>query len=79
MNYGNCLPLCLDSNLKKAWEKEKKWLSSRILINYSSKVKNRDFDNAISDFDYKDSMSFFDATRILAVIIREEGRKESTW
>ena len=75
MNYGICLPLCLDSNLKKAWEKEKKWLSSRILINYSSKVKNRDFDNAISDFDYKDSMSFFDATRKLAVIIREEGRK----
>lgn len=37
--------------------------------------KNRDFDNAISDFDYKDSMSFFDATRKLAVIIREEGRK----
>lgn len=76
MNYGNCLLLCLDSNLKKAWEKEKKWLSSRILINYSLKVKNRDFDNAISDFDYKDSMSFFDATRKLeAVIIREEGRK----
>lgn len=35
-----------------------------------------DFDNAISDFDYKDPMFFFDAARRLeVVIVKEEGRK----
>lgn len=52
-------------------------VTSRMLINCSSKVKNRDFYNAILGFDYKYPMSFFDATRRLeAVIVRRgEGRK----
>lgn len=75
MDCEICLPLYLDTILKSLREGEK-WLSGRILINSSLKVKNRDFNNVISNFNCKDPMSFFDATRRLeVVIVREERRK----
>ena len=39
-----------------------------------SKTEIDDFDNALSELDYNDTMSFFDvARRLEAVIVREEG------
>jgi len=39
-----------------------------------SKTEIDDFDNALSELDYNDPMSFFDvARRLEAVIVREEG------